>query len=320
MAGLPDIPGPKLYPFNTSGRPLEIDFLEQIGKGAHSFVWKVKINEKIYALKIFLAYFLPPNTYGADLSEEDEYVHSQPFHNECRAYGRLKEFGREDLAVACHGYIILDEKHTGILKKAYTDTEWYSDWGVGRTLKHGLYKPLQALVKDLIHIPTDLRWVDEFKLIMNPRIARKAIKDLKTIHRLGVCVGDISTNNFIYGKHIEFSYAWTAPHPLLTRQFGDDFGGLRRHFKDTEAMDELIDDWNRMHPNRKIWVRCEPSEEYRDKLRKRRRAEDWWDWDVNPADFDYEKAQKRFGRLKAVEAPQSELSEEKNEDSKASTI
>ncbi|KAI0117848.1 kinetochore Sim4 complex subunit FTA2-domain-containing protein [Nemania sp. FL0031] len=298
MAGLPNVPGPKLHPFDTTSQRLKIDFLEQIGKGLHSFVWKVKIHGEIYALKIFNAYYDPPKLYGVDASEEDKESYFQPFQNECRAYGRLKESGREDLAVACYGYVTLEETHVRILRKAYTDIEWEYDWGCDPDVKYDPDLPLQALVKELIHIPTDLKWRDEFALSMNPRIARKAIKDLKTLHRLGICVGDISSRNFIFGKHLEFSFAWTAPHPLLTRKYGSNFPPLQRHLKDTSAIDDLIDDWNRMHPNRKIWVCCEPSLEYRNKLRKRNRKEVYWD--LNPADFDYEMAENRFGKLRTV--------------------
>lgn len=52
MAGLPEVPGPKLYPFDTGGEPLNLEFIEEIGKGLVSFVWKVRINGSEYALKI----------------------------------------------------------------------------------------------------------------------------------------------------------------------------------------------------------------------------------------------------------------------------
>lgn len=34
-----------------------------------------------------------------------------PFSAECRAFGRLKETGHEDLAIGCHGYVLLDDEH-----------------------------------------------------------------------------------------------------------------------------------------------------------------------------------------------------------------
>lgn len=38
------------------------------------------------------------------------YPYSDPFNNECRAFGRLREAGCEDLAVKCFGYVLLDEE------------------------------------------------------------------------------------------------------------------------------------------------------------------------------------------------------------------
>lgn len=52
MAGLPNVPGPKLYPFDTGTDPLDLEFIEEIGKGLVSYVWKVRINGNEYALKI----------------------------------------------------------------------------------------------------------------------------------------------------------------------------------------------------------------------------------------------------------------------------
>lgn len=52
---LPRIPGPKLGPYQSpngnTGRP-QVKFLEELGQGAHSAVWKVKIDGKLFALKL----------------------------------------------------------------------------------------------------------------------------------------------------------------------------------------------------------------------------------------------------------------------------
>ncbi|MBE3043290.1 hypothetical protein IMZ48_12110 [Candidatus Bathyarchaeota archaeon] len=37
--------------------------------------------------------------------------YSEPFYCECRAFARLQEAGREELATRCFGYILLDEAH-----------------------------------------------------------------------------------------------------------------------------------------------------------------------------------------------------------------
>ncbi len=38
--------------------------------------------------------------------------------------------------------------------------------------------------------------------------------DLEDLHRLGILVRDITTYNYMGGKLIDFSRAWTAPHPF----------------------------------------------------------------------------------------------------------
>ena len=48
---LPLCDGPKLKPFDFQG-PQEIEFLEVLGSGQHSIVFKVKILGQIYALKL----------------------------------------------------------------------------------------------------------------------------------------------------------------------------------------------------------------------------------------------------------------------------
>lgn len=64
MAGLPDAPGPKLYPFNTGGDALNLEFIDELGKGLVSYVWKVKINNNEYALKIVSKmHFIPPRRF-----------------------------------------------------------------------------------------------------------------------------------------------------------------------------------------------------------------------------------------------------------------
>ena len=51
MVPLPLCEGPKLKAFDFGG-PQKIEFLEYLGKGLHSHVVKVKIHNKIYALKL----------------------------------------------------------------------------------------------------------------------------------------------------------------------------------------------------------------------------------------------------------------------------
>lgn len=56
-------------------------------------------------------------------------VHATSFYNECRAYGRLKELGREHLAGKVHGYLRLylhqiDEQVQDAIKNTVPEAKW----------------------------------------------------------------------------------------------------------------------------------------------------------------------------------------------------
>lgn len=51
LVPLPRCDGPKLKPFKFNG-PQKIKFLDFVGEGSHSYVFKVEIHGKIYALKL----------------------------------------------------------------------------------------------------------------------------------------------------------------------------------------------------------------------------------------------------------------------------
>lgn len=51
LVPLPNIPGPKLKPFDFGG-PQNIEFLEDIGEGRDAMVFKVRILGHVYALKV----------------------------------------------------------------------------------------------------------------------------------------------------------------------------------------------------------------------------------------------------------------------------
>jgi hypothetical protein len=42
---------------------------------------------------------------------DDLYNYMDPFNNECRVYGRLKETNKEHLAIECHGYLIFTPEY-----------------------------------------------------------------------------------------------------------------------------------------------------------------------------------------------------------------
>ncbi|KAI0141867.1 kinetochore Sim4 complex subunit FTA2-domain-containing protein [Xylariaceae sp. FL1272] len=298
--GLPDVIGPKTYPFEPNGKDVQIDFIEEIGKGLHGVVWKVKISNNIYALKIFnwrriwaVGHYA---TFGVKVTWEEEDAYFSPFHNECRAYGRLKEFNCEDLAYKCFGYIELQKPDFDFIKETYNNFETDEDqevWGYEPDEPFCLEEPLRALVKEFVEIPYLLPLDGEIARTMNPKMAPKAVRNLKLIHRLGICELDINRSNYIHGKFLDFSCAMTAPHPYLSRKYGDDFPPLNEPRVDAMWLDAAIDDWNEFYPENKIWISCENTN-YRYRLRKRSRKP--FRWSAQPADFDYDKMRKEFER------------------------
>ncbi|KAI1264491.1 kinetochore Sim4 complex subunit FTA2-domain-containing protein [Xylariaceae sp. FL1019] len=316
--GLPDIIGPKTYPFEPSGKNVEIDFIKELGQGLHGVVWKVKIKDKIYALKIF-NWFRSLScgghaSLGADVltdDEQDDYF--QPFQNECRAYGRLKEFDCEELAYKCFGYIILQKEHFDFIKANYDNFETYEaqkTWSYLPDEEWYQEEPLRALVKEFVDIPY-LEPLEELARTMNPGIARKAVKNLKLIHQLGICQLDINRSNYQHGKFLDFSCTMTAPHPWLSKKYGDDFPPLYEATSDAVALDITIEDWNEFNPERKIWIACTRNNMYTARLRDRPRRN--LEWSPQPADFNYDKVRKMFNRKEKAALKRAKAKEDQNE-------
>ncbi|KAI0004789.1 kinetochore Sim4 complex subunit FTA2-domain-containing protein [Xylariaceae sp. FL0662B] len=93
LVPLPRCDGPKLKPFDFQG-PQKIEFLEHLGEGLHARVFKEKILEQIYALKLFRFVF-DYNWQGpaSDTNPDSRklmsafYDYSEPFSCKCRAFG-----------------------------------------------------------------------------------------------------------------------------------------------------------------------------------------------------------------------------------------
>ena len=119
------------------------------------------------------------------------------------------------------------------------------------------------------------RWPDAnlrriVRAIDSPKTARKLIKSLKTLHRVGILNRDINNTNITKGLFLDFSTAWTTPHPCLeTRQIEaarDPYDQLG--LTDAYDVDVLIDQYNKYHPfSKRIWDRAGPNRDYRNRLR-----------------------------------------------------
>ncbi|KAK3681818.1 kinetochore Sim4 complex subunit FTA2-domain-containing protein [Podospora appendiculata] len=270
---LPDCEGPKLEPFADSIFDLNIKFLGIITTaddgGRKAIVMKARIGRKIYAVKIFQhrsntiydfgSDYLQPLTTGDSATdggprvaprptpEQDKYV--LPFFCECRAYGRLKETGREDLAARAHGYLsfVLTEEVRNLFNNAIaehaspTQGDILSVLGLSGDLA---LDPVFAIVKDWIdHPPYDDVWdIALAESALYPRMPR----NLKALHKLGIVVRDINLGQYVNGVLVDLSSAWTAPHC-----FGPETGiRLRWEFLSQAAWDlycfqtQVIDAYN----------------------------------------------------------------------------
>ncbi|KAI0141866.1 hypothetical protein GGR57DRAFT_508825 [Xylariaceae sp. FL1272] len=239
----------------------------------------------------------PVETHGISLTSEDERNYFHAFNNECRAYWRLKEFGQEHLAIECHGYLNMEGLNFEYFMDHYRNVKrWGKYWEEPSEELLHKEKCFKAIVKELVDIPED---VDLLDACMNPKISREAIRDLKTIHRLGICKLDINLDNYMFGKYLDFSFAMTAPHPFLTGKYGRNFKPLYELDDDRHAIDDLIADFNEYHPReQKIWDVCVESLYYK-RLRDRDRDEEFLPPRHHPVSSDYKKVRKAFGKKQA---------------------
>ncbi|KAH9893794.1 hypothetical protein F4778DRAFT_794815 [Xylariomycetidae sp. FL2044] len=209
------------------------------------------------------------------MTDEQVRAFFDPFFCECRAYGRLKESNREHLAIRCHGYIMMDKALQDDLREK-DDTDWAEEWN---------WKPgtrFQALVKDLFDADlhgdkSGLTGLEENSRIamvnVDVKSAPRAVRAVKEFHRIGVFVQDINNSNIVDGRMIEFSSAWTAPHPCFTaiarKRCGFRLERPSLAERDAWDIDEIIESWNIAHAATKgrIWDRAIANREYLKKLR-----------------------------------------------------
>ncbi|KAK4462228.1 kinetochore Sim4 complex subunit FTA2-domain-containing protein [Cladorrhinum samala] len=220
---LPQVPGPKLEPF-TANAHADIEFLKFLGspEDKDSKVWKVNIDgHGPYALKLFLfnsweSLQCHGNSLTKPLAKPKFYDgYFDPFNCECRVYGRLKQECREDLAVRSHGYLLLSpqqEHQVTNLMKSHSDgpivsasdeLDGYNFWG--RFEEHRGH-PIRAIVKE---------FASDGGEGFNSTQVEQLWEDVQDLHRLGILVRDITYANYIGGKLVDFSRAWTMYHPCF---------------------------------------------------------------------------------------------------------
>ncbi|RSL47619.1 hypothetical protein CEP54_013299 [Fusarium duplospermum] len=237
---LPDCEGPKLNCFTDDLLAHDFKFLAIAGVGTHGVTVKAEIDGKLYAIKIFYsegttepcAYLCPlqedPDEDGLGYNYKERYgwsdslieklvLYATSFNNECRVFGRLKEVGREDLAVGAYGYmpVYLNDRVEEQFKIVLDSHPVLNDTSGAQLLEHtNPEKPLMAIVKDWV--PGEQPAHDESTYKegewLRPTKFPKMLRDLKELHKCGIVVRDIKAQQYINGTLVDFSHAWTIPH------------------------------------------------------------------------------------------------------------
>ena len=209
-----------------------------------------------------------------------------PFSCECRAYGRLQEENRQDLAVRAHGYIFLTPKQeaeitkriTGIDYKPPNDHVELDGEGPWAREEEHRQLPIRAIVKD-------------FVTHRGPFTASQVLdmwNDLEDMRELGIFVRDINIFNYIGGKLIDLSRSRAAPHPSFEYIYPHDMKSERK--RDPHNLRCAILDWGIEHG----WdwdqvtipdelTKCASGQSQNDRYGTDPRLYDWRKWEKNPA-------------------------------------
>ncbi|KAF5709243.1 kinetochore sim4 complex subunit FTA2 domain-containing protein [Fusarium mundagurra] len=231
LVPLPQGNGPKIKAFDFQG-PQQIEFLDHLGSGTHSIVFKVKI-------RAHQDNWDDPNALGAF------YPYSEPFTCECRAFGRLQETGYEELAVKCFGYILLDDAHERTMMNQFAHLPAhklsFTYDGYNDNDEEEYYKDPNL---------RDMRSVFVAAMVASRHFEQLGITDL-----------DIAYRQIINGKLSDFSTSITVPHFAsnpewnlhLSRRCRSkiEFELFATCYKDFRDFDIMIHDWNKENKDHK---------------------------------------------------------------------
>ncbi|KAI3394429.1 hypothetical protein diail_2679 [Diaporthe ilicicola] len=286
---VPDCEGPRLHPYSLKGTP-EIEFIDEIGKGAHGYVFKVKIDGKILALKVFMNQLLsgdwitPEAEQWENVDEKLLTAQWHPFNAECRAYARLKEAGKEQLAVRCHGYTVLTpSQERELVDRFEIQTWWSDDYEIDPSDSDYDQGPRRALIKEYI----------ESDRTFGPKDAPRMIKDLNHLHRCGIVVHDLKEDAYLGGKLVDLSKAITVPHMIFDTPLGKDLDYFARYEvqSDLSFLAGMFEDWNEDHEHGPR-ITCRPFPDVRacEKLRSgKKTTSDLIYSCINPREIDWRK-------------------------------
>ncbi|KAI0411515.1 kinetochore Sim4 complex subunit FTA2-domain-containing protein [Xylaria grammica] len=243
---LPPGGGPQLTPFNKGlGDTIKwIKRLDVDREDNDGFVFHVSIGSKEYALKVFKFSHPLLNRFYRDLSLkrtlplEEALWYTDPFYAECRAYGRIQEgfdsrTVRQQTAVKCHGYLLLNK----------TESRWLEREGID--LGHELLDlelrealggdtRVRAIVKQFEEGPTKVHAGNVRKAWRSVRLLNESLK----LYNM-----DIKADNFIGFKLVDFGSSWTEPHKLLD-YLEEDRENMAKAFrlKDTVNFEDMIEE------------------------------------------------------------------------------
>ncbi|KAG6040296.1 hypothetical protein E4U41_000981 [Claviceps citrina] len=271
LVPLPLCDGPKLKPFPFPAQQ-EMEFLEYLGEGAHSHVFKIRIMGQVYALKLFRFLFLedwfsPTRGFRDDREAITAFAnYSEPFYCECRAFGRLQETGYEELATRCFGYLLLDEKHEQAMMNQFSDLKLEFNGNIDCAGcddlraefpgKGGRLPPIRGIVKEF-------GYSNEALGTFRTPDARRILRDIIRLQQLGIFRSDPAARQLIGGKLCDFSTALTVPHYVATPELNPhltpesisalEYETFNFCMDDYYCFDEMITIWNEEQKNKISW-------------------------------------------------------------------
>ncbi|KAJ8124547.1 hypothetical protein O1611_g9094 [Lasiodiplodia mahajangana] len=216
---LPECEGPKLKAFPYRNSPITwIEWMNHADgvplRGGEGYVFKVEINSKVYALKVFK--FFNPLRYKNDLepirgktvTDAELGFHTDPFYAECRAYGQIetcrKRQGLKRKYIAdCYGFLALKKADEKVLGEYGIDL-WCDIPPDDEFRKRAEGSPIRALVKE--YIEDDVQ-IDE-------RAVKRMATAIKWMNRNNILIADIHPRNYKNGYILDFGTSWTKPHCL----------------------------------------------------------------------------------------------------------
>ncbi|WXC53665.1 hypothetical protein QX201_013304 [Fusarium graminearum] len=140
--------------------------------------------------------------------------HFTPFEKECRAFGRLQEVGCEHLAVKVHGYVrVTSEEIKQKLGSERHRMRFHS------MASRNARNQMMGIVKDWVEMEAyeieNLRPLYDrlYQIFRIPQM----IENIHEMHKHGIVVRDLRSDQYVNGVLVDLSCSATAPHPYGPR-------------------------------------------------------------------------------------------------------